>query len=122
MLALKLLQLADGIIRRPDGVMVGRWPRAAAALGRQSIESSLVAYWQQVEPSIAVSSKRAQLLSLPVYFPDEELAEQVYSTWASLSRVCHYHPYELPPTEPELRNMLAVAAEFANTVASERLS
>ena len=119
MLAPKLLQLADGIMKRPDGIMVDRWPRAAAALGRQAMEDAMHAFWQKTEPSIADASMRAQLLSLPVYFPDEAMAESVSSTWAALSRACHYHPYELPPTQAELDELLIVAKRFAALVSLE---
>lgn len=115
-LRVALLQLADGVISKPTGVMVGRWPRAAASLGRQSIEASLADYWQRIEPTIANTSMRAQLLALPVYLHDERLGRDVSSAWHQLPRACHYHPYELPPTEPELRHLLAVARRFATAV------
>ena len=118
MLASNLLLLADGIMRKPTGIMVDRWPRAAAALGRQAIEDAMTVYWRKTEPSIARATMRAQLLSLPVYFPDEQLAESISSTWAALSRACHYHPYELPPTESELQHLLAIAKAFTAAVAS----
>jgi hypothetical protein len=114
--AIAPLQLAVATINKPTGVMVGRWPRAAAGLGRQSIEFALKDYWAKVEPSLAEASTRAQLLSLAVYHEDEKLAESVASAWSALSRACHYHPYELPPTEPELRALLGVAHRFAATV------
>lgn len=119
MLAPKLLMLADGIMRKPEGIMVDRWPRAAAGLGRQALEDALSTFWKKTEPSIADVSMRAQLLSLPVYFPDEKLAEAVSSSWSALSRACHYHPYELPPTQSELEGHLALVGRFAMHVESE---
>lgn len=112
MLAQKLLTLAAGVINKPSGVMVGRWPRAAAALGRQSIEAALADFWRKNEPSLAESSYRAQLLSLPVYHNDPQLAREVSSAWGQLSRACHYHPYELPPTQQELQYLLGVVSRF----------
>ena len=106
-------------MRKPEGIMVDRWPRATAALGRQAIEDAMNAFWQGAEPSIADASMRAQLLSLPVYFPDEAMAESVSSTWAALSRYCHYHPYELPPTQAELESLLGVAIRFTAVVSSQ---
>ena len=117
MLAPKLLQLADGIMAKPTGIMIDRWPRATAALGRQAIENAMDVFWHKTEPSIARAPMRAQLLSLPVYFPDEQMAESISSTWASLSRACHYHPYELPPTTGELRYLLDTVGAFASVVA-----
>ena len=121
MLAPNLLKLAHVIMTKPEGIMVDRWPRAAAALGRQAIEDAMNAFWKQTEPAIADASMRAQLLSLPVYFPDEAMAESVSSTWAALSRACHYHPYELPPTQTELEGLLGIVTRFTAQVAtSER--
>lgn len=110
--ASELLHLAAGAMGKTDGVMVGRWPRTAAALGRQAIEAALSGYWQRVEPSVAASSMRAQLLCLPTYAGDGPLAGELASAWASLSAACHYHPYDLPPSESELRAWLTAAARF----------
>jgi len=115
-----LLQLAVGTINKPTGVMVGLWPRAAAALGRQALEASLQTFWQRHEPSVADCSQRAQLLALPVYHDDPRLAREVGSVWNSLSRACHYHAYELPPTQSELQAMLSVAQRFAASVQVSR--
>ena len=120
--ALEPLKLAVQTINAPSGVMVGRWPRAAAGLGRQSIEFALEDFFTKVESSLVEASTRAQLLSLVVYHSDEKLAEDVSSAWSSLSSACHYHPYDLPPTEPELRHWLNVAHKFAGSVARESRS
>ena len=112
-IAQALLNLAAQSMAATDGVMVGRWPRAAAVLGRQAIEAALGDYWERTEPSIARSSMRAQLLCLPAYHDDPALAGDLSAAWASLSSACHYHPYDLPPTEHELRAWLTTAARFA---------
>ncbi len=96
--------------------MVDRWPRAAAGLIRQAIENSLIVYWASFEPSMIEASMRAQLLAVRVDFPDEELAESVSAAWASLSRACHYHPYELAPTAEELQANAETAQRFAAKV------
>lgn len=43
----------------------------------------------------------AQLLCLPTYLGAEPARETSW-TWWSLTRACHHHPYELPPTGAEL--------------------
>ena len=75
------------------------------------------ANWQNTDSSISHSSMRAPLLSLQVYFPNEAMAESVSLTWAALSRACHCHPYEFPPTPNELGRHLRVAAQFTEAVA-----
>lgn len=110
------LQLAAVLINDPPPVMEGRWPRAAALLGRQSIENTLRRFWLRNEPTFARSSFKAQLIALPIYLSDERLARDVRSAWERLSQACHYHPYELPPTEPELHEMLGIAFRFTKAV------
>ena len=34
------------------------------------------------------------------------MARRASLVWSALSRVCHYHGYELPPTEGDLRGWL----------------
>ena len=40
-------------------------------------------------------------LCLREYVPDE-LAERTAFLWATLSRACHHHPYELSPNADEI--------------------
>jgi hypothetical protein len=56
-------------------------------------------------------------LCLPFYLGDEQLAERVSFAWAALSRGCHQHPYELPPTAAELSALLRTVQEFSEQVA-----
>ena len=70
---------------------------------------------------------KAQLLCLPHYLQDpkppglqasgnEHLAERVSYAWAGLSRGCHQHPYELPPTSVELLGWLGTVEELVANV------
>ena len=59
---------------------------------------------------------KAQLLCLPHYLGDEELAERASYAWAGLSRACHQHPYELPPTSAELLGWLGTVEELVTRV------
>jgi hypothetical protein len=45
---------------------------------------------------------RCQLLCLPGFLADHELAGRAAHAWSALTRACHHHPYELPPTAEEL--------------------
>jgi hypothetical protein len=49
---------------------------------------------------------------------DEELAERVSYTWAGLSRACHQHLYELPPTSSELLAWIATVEQLTSRVQS----
>ena len=91
----------------------GIWPRATALLTRQALEAALDDLWRRRAPGLELCSARAQLLCLPSYLHgDEELAERVSYTWAGLSRACHQHPYELPPTSSELIGWIEVVEQL----------
>jgi hypothetical protein len=96
------------------------WPRAAALLARQAIEVAMVEFWMVRAPGLEWCSTHAQLLCLPEYMRDREIAESASLAWNSLSRICHHHPYELLPTAMELRGLLDTARRFAGALAIDR--
>jgi hypothetical protein len=108
-----LLEAANALLNRPDPATAGIWPRATALLARQALESALRDLWCLRAPGVEACSMRAQLLCLPLYLRDEELAERVSYAWVGLSRATHYHPYELPPTSSELSDWLGTVRQFA---------
>lgn len=81
-------------------------PRAVALLARQALEGALDAHWRARAPGVEECSTRTQLICLPDYLGDTELAEDTGYAWWALSRVCHHHPYELAPTPAELADLL----------------
>jgi hypothetical protein len=52
-------------------------------------------------PGIEAASMRTQLLCLPVFLGDPELAGRVAHGWGALARACHPRTYELAPTAQE---------------------
>ncbi len=111
-----LLGHASDLLDRADPATAGFWPRAASTLARQSIESSMNELWALRAPSLQRCSTRAQLLCLPEYLRDGDIAASAAHAWAALSRVCHHHPYELPPTAVELEHWLDIAERLAEAV------
>ncbi len=95
-----LLGYARSLIER-QGVE-GVWPRAAALLTRQALEDGLDRLWADTFPGMEKAARFTQLACLGLVIPDEELVADVRSAWASLSRACHHHHYELGPTASEL--------------------
>ena len=85
----------------------GLWPRAAALLGRQALETSLSRLWALKAPGVEECSWQAQLLVLPAFLGDEQLAEDAAHAWSALTRATHHHAYELPPTQEELARWLS---------------
>jgi hypothetical protein len=115
------LVLADArrLLERSDPATAGLWPRASALLARQALELALRRVWQHHAPGIADCSARAQLLCLPAYLGQEDgLAQRVSYAWAGLSRACHVHAYELPPTASELTGWISIVEEFLEALAN----
>lgn len=112
------LDCARDLIGRDDAVTIGLWPRAAALLARQALEMSLDELWARKAPGVADASTTAQLLCLPAYVEDGELAHRVALVWKSLSRACHHHAYELAPSEIELRGWLDQVEQFVEAMSA----
>ena len=82
------------------------------------LEGALDDLWRRRAPGLELCSARAQLLCLPSYLHGaEDLAERVSYAWAGLSRACHQHVYELPPTSSELIAWIEVVEQFVAHVA-----
>ena len=94
----------------------GRWPRAAATLGRQALEDALAHFWAANAPGTQEASMRAQMLCLRSYV-DEALSEHVAYAYDGLTRACHHHPYELAPTADELSGWLGDVAQLIDHLA-----
>lgn len=113
----EVVTAARNLMGRIDPSTAGLWPRATALLARQALEGALDDFWKVRAPGIEQCSMKAQLLCLPHYLRDEELAERASYAWAGLSRACHQHPYELPPTSAELLGWLGTVEELVTHVA-----
>jgi len=112
----ELVAVARDLMERPDAMTAGIWPRATALLARQALEAGLDDLWRLRAPGLEQCSARAQLLCLSYYLRDAALAERLSYTWAGLSRACHQHAYELPPTSSELLGWLATVDALIQAV------
>ncbi len=112
-----LLVAARDLLNRPEPTTAGLWPRASALLARQSLEAALDEFWRTRSPAEARDCGRvpthAQLLCLPRYLGDADLAGRLAWAWTGLSRACHHHAYDMPPSATELAGWIAVVEEFA---------
>lgn len=84
---------------RPE--TAGLWPRAAALLARQALETALDEFWRTKGLALDGCGTRPQLLCLREYV-GAEMAGRVHEAWARLTHACHHHPYELAPTAADL--------------------
>ena len=122
----QLLQAADHLLERPDLDLRGAWPRAVALLGRQALEGGLDQFWTQEFPNMMYASRRTQTLCLAQFVRDPDLTDGIRESWASLTRACHHHPFELSPTAVELKNWLVeverLVTQLSATTAADPMS
>lgn len=114
----ELLAAARSLMQRPDAPTAGIWPRAAALLARQAIETAMAELWasQRQAAHLSASSLRSQLLCLTAYL-DRGTASRAAYLLAALSQACHYHSYELAPTAAELVGWLDETAQVVTRMA-----
>jgi hypothetical protein len=112
-----LLAAATSLIQRPDTLITGIWPRAAALLARQALEAAMADLWASNPQAAEMPScpTRSQLLCLTAYL-DPLTARRTAYLYATLSHACHYHPYELAPTAAELTSWLDQAAQLVTQI------
>lgn len=105
-------------VDRPSAqATAGLWPRASALLARQALEETLDELWRARAPGLERCPMRAQLLCVDRCLPETgELPKLVRYAWSGLSRACHQHPYELPPTLPELARWIGVVEQLRSAV------
>ena len=104
----ELVAIARQLVARTDAKTAGVWPRAAALLGRQALETALDEWWRAKGIPLNECTTHAQLLCLSTYLRDDDSAGQLRYAWSALTRACHHHPYELPPATGELEGWLSV--------------
>ena len=104
--------MARQLLARASPETAGLWPRAAALLGRQALETSLDGYWAARRIPLESCPTLQQLICLREYLDDPDLAGRVHHAWSALSRACHHHPYELPPSAGELQGWLEIVERW----------
>ncbi len=112
-----LIQYAHGLIKGDQGLS-GVWPRATVFLARQALEEGLDRLWANTFPGVEQASRSTQLICMGQLLNDEVLVADVRSAWASLSRACHHHHYELAPTADELNRWLVQLKRLVETLGS----
>lgn len=101
--AYRRLAVADRILKQPELVEAGAWPRTCTWLIRLALEHGFDDFWATYNPDVGkVTSRRAQLLTLSRTV-DADLGRRGTALWHALSRAAHHHAYELAPTGAELR-------------------
>lgn len=102
----QLLDAARELMAKPSPGTVGLWPRAAAVLARQALESQITIILTKWIPGVERANARTKLICLKARMQDRELAERANHAWWALTTACHHRSYELPPTVEELQRWL----------------
>ena len=113
-----MLAAARRLLDRKDARTAGIWPRAAALLARQALEHGIEEFWRSKGVALDTLATRPQLICLPRYLGNRELAGRAAHAWASLTRACHHHPYDLPPGHAELGNWLTSVGDILSAMES----
>jgi hypothetical protein len=116
----ELLAAAREVMGREQPVTAGLWPRASALLGRQALEEAMEELWHRKRLDLAWCPVRSQLLCLPEYLSDRDVARRAAYAWSALSHACHHRPYELAPTAPELAGWLDLVGQVIDAVDGAR--
>jgi hypothetical protein len=116
----EVLAMARQLLDRASPETAGLWPRAAALLGRQALEMAVDEYWVARRIPLDSCGTRQQLICLREYLDDADLAGRVHHSWNELTRACHQHPYELPPTAAELERCIESVAAFTARMPASR--
>jgi hypothetical protein len=93
------------------------WPRGAAVLTRQAIETTLDAYWKKTSPQMRFASAADRWVALPSYLGRDPVIPAAEYAWSALSEACHQRAYDVGLTEAELRAHLRTADAFRKVVA-----
>jgi hypothetical protein len=113
-----VLDEAERHLNEFDPETSGAWPHAAAALIRQSLESTLEYFWRGRQPGMLDACARDRWVCLPFFLGDRPEARAAYFAWSALSEACHHRRYDVGLTQDELRAHLDVARAFVTTVAT----
>ena len=107
----ELVGLAEAVLAGDRPLPPGGWQHACALLARQALEAALDELWDERAPELAHRPVRYQVLCLPTYATDAQLAGRISLLWWSLATATRHHAYELAPTAVELRGWLDEVAE-----------
>src|SRR3954447_15234748 len=114
----RTLTLARSLSRQENPNLVGVWPLAVVLLARQAVEEAVVRVLEVRAPGAERCANHTRLLCLREYIPDE-IAERAGFLWATLSRACHHHPYELTPIGSEIDGWLDEADQITEQLRTQ---
>jgi hypothetical protein len=88
----------------------------AAILTRQALEETLDTFWRSQLPGLVVCSSRSQLITMPYYLKDAEVAAEVSYAWHLLSAACHHSVIGLPAPVAEMSHLVDIVERLLYAV------
>jgi hypothetical protein len=114
-----LLAAAKGLVHSSGPALSAVRVRASALLARQVLEDAVGRYWLNRTPAMRDCPTSAQLRCVEVYSRDGSAAKCALHLWATLSRACHHHPYDLAPSAAEVLAVLHTLETVCETLSAE---
>lgn len=104
----QMLALARQVLTGDDLPVGANRSVVAAVLTRRALEGALDEFWGTHLPGIASCSSRVQLITLPFYLRDKDLAAETCYAWSALSASCHHAVNALPVSPNELAHLVDI--------------
>ncbi|TCK22774.1 hypothetical protein [Pseudonocardia endophytica] len=101
-----LLNQAGDVLDGTVHVPTAQRTRSAGHLGRQALELVVAQACLAHDADLPGAPMRTRLIVLDTLAP-ADVSRAARSAWEGLSRSYHRHAYELPPTDIEIRVLLA---------------
>lgn len=106
-----LLGYATGILDGTLHVPAAQQTRAAAHLARQALEEIVPELCDAVGAQLPPRTPMRSRLIILQALGSPDCARAARAAWTGLSRACHRHAYELPPTHTEIHSMIKHVAD-----------
>jgi len=97
------LDVAERLLERSGGALVGLWPRACAVLVRQALEGAVDRVLREEVPGSQAANWRVKFLCLGRAIGDERKARELAYVWGRLSEVLHRGGGAMGASEVQLR-------------------
>lgn len=107
----RLLSSAQAILDGTIAMPHHQAPRAAAFLARQGLEDLALVLCVRHGIHSGMETMGARLIVLRERV-DRTTADKLERAWAGLSRACHHHAFELPPTASEVRGLIELVTSI----------
>ncbi|WJY38781.1 hypothetical protein QT196_16635 [Streptomyces sp. P9-2B-2] len=113
----EFLLTADRLLVAGLGATAAGCHRGASLALRTALEISVDLAVDAAVPGLADTTMRAKMLCLRCYTA-AETARRTNAVWSHLCLGCHYHQYEIGPTQDQVRIWQAEVGELVGALAT----